>query len=145
MDMCVTELKRETESCCRSLLPPILATIFALGPQNNAKPLCLCTFFQVAINAAPKPSNPYARKLNERRKPWCNRKMCRKYRKGSEERRSDNAVRVLCFREGALRNRIRREVNKGRLKMVVKKFGKCSQTIQSVATSATSTSTSCIA
>lgn len=86
--------------------------LWAHKPDRLFMP-CVC--FQIAINAAPKPSNPYARKLNQRRKPWCIRKTCRRYRNGSEEPRSDNAVCATGCLKGIMlcRNRVRREANKG--------------------------------
>jgi hypothetical protein len=76
-----------------------------------------------------KPSQFMQRKLNQRRKPWCNRKMCRKYRNSSEELRSENVVCAtdVCSKGILLcRYRVRREANKGRLKMLLRKCGKCS-------------------
>ena len=71
------------------------------------------------------------RQFNQRRKPWCNQKMCRKSRSGAEELRFDNAIcATLCVRVCSkdvlmCRYRVRREANEGRLKMLLKKFSKC--------------------
>jgi hypothetical protein len=63
-------------------------------------------------------------KSNQRRMPWCNRKMFQKYRNGSEELRSKNAVCAadVCSKDMRMcRNRMRREANKGRLNIPLKK------------------------
>lgn len=73
----------------------------------------------------PDPDAALTSKPNQRRMPWCNRKMFQKYRNGSEELRSKNAVCAAdVYSKGMLmcRNRMRREANKGRLIIPLKKY-----------------------
>lgn len=118
--------------CCSAQCPLFAVDDDVVWPGWQWTPGTIPAFCAPVFPAPKSPTMPLnpdsdaalTSKPNQRRMPWCNRKMSQKYRNGSEELRSKNAVCAAgVYSKGMLmcRNRMRREANKGRLNILLKK------------------------